>query len=146
MKREFDRIGSLYSAGMKEQLARLDPLVYTAFRVLSGLMFMCHGIQKLVGTFGIPHAVPIGSQMGIGAVIELATGALIALGLFTRGAAFLAAGQMAVAYFQFHVGESGKILPIQNGGDDTVLYCFWFLLLFVRGAGPWSADAKRGAA
>jgi len=130
---------------LKQQLDRLDPIVFTAFRVLSGAMFMCHGIQKVFGTLGLPHAVPLSTQFGIGGVIELVTGALIALGLFTRGAAFIASGQMAVAYFQFHVGESGKILPIQNGGDDTVLYCFWFLLLVVRGAGPWSLDAKRGA-
>lgn len=128
---------------LKQQLDRLDPIVYTAFRVLSGLMFMCHGIQKVFGTLGLPHAVPLSTQVGIGGVIELVTGALIALGLFTRGAAFLASGQMAVAYFQFHVGETHKILPIQNGGDDTVLYCFWFLLLCVRGAGPWSLDARR---
>ena len=127
---------------LKHQLDRLDPIVFTAFRVLSGLMFMCHGIQKF-GGFGNAHPVAFASQFGVGAVIELVTGALIALGLFTRGAAFIASGQMAVAYFQFHVGESGKILPIQNGGDDTVLYCFWFLLLVVRGAGPWSLDAKR---
>jgi len=129
---------------LKQQLDRLDPIVFTAFRVLSGAMFMCHGIQKVFGTLGLAHAVPLSTQVGIGGVIELVTGALIALGLFTRGAAFIASGQMAVAYFQFHVGESGKILPIQNGGDDTVLYCFWFLLLVVRGAGPWSLDAKRG--
>jgi len=129
---------------LKQQLDRLDPIVFTAFRVLSGAMFMCHGIQKVFGTLGLTHAVPLSTQVGIGGVIELVTGALIALGLFTRGAAFIASGQMAVAYFQFHVGESGKILPIQNGGDDTVLYCFWFLLLVVRGAGPWSLDAKRG--
>ncbi|HEY6037454.1 MAG TPA: DoxX family protein [Kofleriaceae bacterium] len=125
------------------KLERFEPIVFTTFRVLSGLMFMCHGIAKLFGTFGLPHAVPLSSQFGIGAVIELVTGALIALGLFTRGAAFVAAGEMAVAYFQFHVGESGKLLPIQNGGDDAVLYCFWFLLLVVRGPGTWSLDAKR---
>ena len=130
-------------ADLKAKLERLDPIVYTAFRVLSGLMFMCHGIQKVVGTFGLPHALPLTSQGGIGGVIELVTGALIALGLFTRCAAFIASGEMAVAFFQFHVGESHKLLPIQNGGDDTVLYCFWFLLLVVRGAGPWSLDAKR---
>jgi len=137
----------MYSCGMRADLQakldRLDPIVYTAFRVLSGLMFMCHGIQKVFGTFGLPHALPLTSQGGIGGVIELVTGTLIALGLFTRCAAFIASGEMAVAFFQFHVIASHKLLPIQNGGDDTVLYCFWFLLLFVRGAGPWSLDAKR---
>ena len=128
---------------LRAQLDRYEPIVFTTFRVLSGLMFMCHGIAKLFGTFGLAHAVPLGSQFGIGAVIELVTGALIALGLFTRGAAFIASGQMAVAYFQFHVAEGGKILPIQNHGDDAVLYCFWFLFVVVHGAGAWSLDAKR---
>ncbi|MEO6776890.1 MAG: DoxX family protein [Kofleriaceae bacterium] len=130
-------------ADLQAKLERLDPIVVTSFRVLSGLMFVCHGLQKVVGTFGLDHALPIASQYGIGGVIEIVTGTLIALGLFTRAAAFVAAGQMAVAYFQFHVGKTGKILPIQNGGDDTVLYCFWFLVLVVRGGGPWSLDAKR---
>ena len=127
---------------LRQQLERYQPVVFTVFRVLSGVMFVCHGIQKF-GGFGNPHPVALASQFGIGAVIELVTGALIALGLFTRGAAFLASGQMAVAYFQFHVGETHKILPIENGGDDTVLYCFWFLFLVVHGAGQWSLDAKR---
>jgi putative oxidoreductase len=131
---------------LKAKLERYQPTVFAVFRVLSGLMFMCHGIQKVFGTFGIPHAVPLTSQFGIGGVIELVTGALIALGLFTRCAAFVASGQMAVAYFQFHVGESHKLLPIQNMGDDTVLYCFWFLFVVVHGAGQWSLDAKRGRA
>jgi putative oxidoreductase len=129
---------------LKAKLEGYQPIVFTTFRVLSGVMFMCHGLQKVFGTLGIPHAVPLTSQFGIGGVIELVTGALIALGLFTRGAAFIAAGEMAVAYFQFHVGESHKLLPIQNGGDDTVLYCFWFLYVFVHGAGRWSLDARRG--
>jgi putative oxidoreductase len=129
---------------LRQQLDRYRPTVFTVFRVLSGLMFMCHGIQKVFGTLGLPHAVPLTTQFGVGGVIELVTGALIVLGLFTRGAAFIASGQMAVAYFQFHVGESHKLLPIQNGGDDTVLYCFWFLYLVVHGAGQWSLDARRG--
>jgi putative oxidoreductase len=131
---------------LRQQLERYQPVVFTVFRVVSGLMFMCHGIQKVFGTLGIPHAVPLTSQFGVGGVIELVTGALIAAGLFTRCAAFVASGQMAVAYFQFHVGESHKLLPIQNGGDDTVLYCFWFLFLVVHGAGKWSLDARRGRA
>ena len=129
---------------LRQQLERYQPTVFAVFRVLSGLMFMCHGIQKVFGTFGLPHAVPLTSQFGIGGVIELVTGALIALGLFTRCAAFIASGEMAVAYFQFHVGEGHKLLPIENGGDDTVLYCFWFLFVVVHGAGQWSLDAKRG--
>jgi putative oxidoreductase len=131
---------------LRQRLEHYQPVVFTVFRVLSGLMFMCHGIQKVFGTFGLPHAVPLTTQFGVGGVIELVTGALIAAGLFTRCAAFVASGQMAVAYFQFHVAESHKLLPIQNMGDDTVLYCFWFLFLVVHGAGQWSLDARRGRA
>lgn len=127
---------------LRQRLDRYEPIVFTVFRVLSGLMFALHGMQKVFGMFG-KHAVPLASQFGVGGVIELVTGVLIALGLFTRPAAFLASGQMAVAYFQFHVAKSGDLLPIQNGGDDTVLYCFWFLLLVMRGPGPYALDAKR---
>jgi len=129
-----------------KRLQELEHVGFAAVRIISGLMFSLHGIQKLFGTFGLPAAVPLTSQFGIGGVIELVTGILIALGLCTRPAAFLASGQMAVAYFQFHVAKTGQILPIQNGGDDTVLYCFWFLFLVFKGAGPYSLDARRSSA
>ena len=121
-------------------LEPLEPIVYPALRIIAGAMFACHGIQKLFGVFGIAEAVPLFSQLGLGGVIELVGGILIALGLFTRPAAFLASGQMAVAFFQFHVAETHKILPIQSGADDTVLYCFVFLLFFVRGGGRYALD------
>ena len=86
------------------------------------------------------------SQMWIGGLIELVCGALIALGLMTRAAAFLASGTMAVAYFQFHWKLQGgaQLLPIANGGEMSALYCFVFLWLSAAGAGPWSLDALRG--
>jgi putative oxidoreductase len=122
----------------REQLATL---VFAALRIVAGVMFMCHGMQKLFGVF-TDHQPPVGSQLWIGGVIELVTGALIAVGLFARPAAFIASGQMAVAYFQFHWGLhfDRRILPIGNGGDDTVLYCFLFLWIAVRGAGAASLD------
>jgi putative oxidoreductase len=121
---------------------RARPIVFAALRIIAGAMFLCHGLQKF-GVFGGPSE-PLLSQMGIGAVIELVTGTLIAAGLFARPAAFVAAGQMAVAYFQFHWGfhADRRILPIVNGGDDTVLYCFVFLLIVVHGAGAASLDHK----
>jgi putative oxidoreductase len=121
-------------------LEPLEAIVYPALRIIAGAMFACHGIQKLFGVFGAEHAVPLFSQLGVGGVIELTGGVLIALGLFTRPAAFICSGQMAVAFFQFHVAETGKILPIQSGADDTVLYCFVFLLFLVRGGGRASLD------
>ncbi|HEV7557674.1 MAG TPA: DoxX family protein [Kofleriaceae bacterium] len=120
---------------------QLDPIVYPALRIVAGAMFACHGMQKLFGAFG-GEAVPLFSQMGLGGVIELVGGILVAIGLITRLAAFLMSGQMAVAFFQFHVIKTGQLLPIQNGADDTVLYCFVFLMFFVRGPGGYALDNR----
>ena len=131
-------------------LTRFAPHAYTLLRVVAGLLFLCHGIQKLTGALG-GHAVAIDSQLGIGAVIELATGALIALGLGTRLAALLASGQMAVAYLQFHwkFALDARFFPVVNQGELAVLYCFLFLVIACSGPGPASADealARRGRA
>lgn len=133
---------------LDELSKRADPIVYAVLRIVAGAMFMLHGIQKTFHAFGLDKELPL--QLQIGGYIELVTGLLIALGLFTRVAAFLASGQMAVAYIQFHwkLRFDSNILPIVNGGDDTVLYCFVFLLICVRGAGAASLDrllAKRRA-
>jgi len=131
---------------LRRLIDQLDPIVYPALRVIAGGMFACHGLQKLFGVLGTDehpvHAVAVLSQLGLGGVIELTGGLLIALGLFTRAAAFVASGQMAVAFFQFHVAKSGYILPIQAEADDTVLYCFVFLLFFVRGPGAFALDNR----
>jgi putative oxidoreductase len=81
------------------------------------------------------------SLFGIGAVIELVTGVLVALGLFTRPAAFVASGQMAVAYFMFHAPSN--FYPVLNGGEPTILFAFIFLLLSTTGAGAYSLDGLR---
>ena len=123
--------------------ATLETWTHTALRLVIGGMFALHGAQKLFGVLTTRAPVELLSQKGLGGVIELAGGALIALGLFTRPAAFLSAGTMAVAYIQFHwkleMGE--RFLPIVNGGELAVVYCFVFLWLAVRGAGPASLDA-----
>ena len=114
-------------------------------RVVSGFLFMHHGGQKLFGWFGgIPPAggpAPLWSQAGIGGALEFFGGILILLGLFTRPAAFVLAGEMAVAYFQFH--QPKGLVPLQNHGEGAVLYCFIFLFFAAWGAGPWSLDALR---
>ncbi len=120
---------------MRFTLARLEPVVYGTLRMIAGAMFACHGLQKVFGVLG-GHAVPIASQLGVGGIIELVAGLLIALGIFTRWSAFIASGQMAVAFFQFHAPHG--ILPIQTKADDTVLYCFVFLLFWVRGSGIYA--------
>lgn len=116
---------------------RYAPHVYALFRIVFGLMFLSHGLQKLFGMFGgqIP---PIASVLGAAAVIELVLGTLIMAGFFTRVAAFLASGEMAVAYFMAH--QPMAFWPLENRGEPAVLFCFAFLYIAARGAGPWSVD------
>jgi putative oxidoreductase len=120
---------------------RYAPGVYAAFRIVFGLLFLLHGLQKfgLVGGMEVPFfgAGPIGAAKAI----EPICGVLIMLGLFTRPAAFIASGQMAVAYFIVHQPMGG--LPVQNGGELAVHYCFAFLYIAARGSGPASVDAMR---
>ena len=119
---------------------RHAPTVYAAFRIVFGLMYLMHGLQK----FGLVGGTDVGfgGMMGAAKIIETVCGTLIALGLFTRPAAFLASGQMAVAYFVVHQPNGG--LPIQNMGELAVLYCFAFLYIASRGGGMVSADAQMG--
>jgi putative oxidoreductase len=127
------------------QLTRFSPHALAALRIMAGLLFLAHGTVKL---FGFPEVEGMGrvellSLSGAGGVIELVAGALIALGLFTRAAAFIASGEMAVAYFLFHAPQS--FYPIVNQGDAAILYCFIFLYIAVAGPGSFSLDgALRG--
>jgi putative oxidoreductase len=121
-------------------------LAGAALRIVAGAMLVCHGAQKILGFLATKPQPAVGSQMWIGGLIELVCGALIALGLFTRPAALLASGTMAVAYFQFHwklATDHWKFLPIVNGGELAVLYCFVFLAFAVAGAGALSIDSAR---
>jgi putative oxidoreductase len=124
---------------MNQVSKRCAPHFYALLRIVAGCMFAMHGSLKLFGLPGDGDALPCWSLPGIGGIIELAAGSLIALGLFARGAAFLASGEMAVAYFLAHFPNS--VLPIVNGGELAVLYCFLFLFIVGRGAGAWSLDA-----
>jgi putative oxidoreductase len=120
----------------------LAPRAFSALsvlRIMTGLLFLEHGASKFLG---FPHVdrVPDALSMGgIGGMLELVGGALMALGLFTRPVAFLLSGEMAVAYFYSHAPRA--FFPVVNGGDAAILYCFVFLYLFFAGAGPWSVDA-----
>ena len=109
-------------------------------RIIVGLLFACHGAQKLFGMFGGKGGAQ--GMMMLGGVIELAGGLLIAIGLVTRPAAFLSSGMMAVAYFMAHA--SNGLMPIVNKGELAVIYCFVFLYIFFRGAGPLSVDSMIG--
>jgi putative oxidoreductase len=123
-------------------LAPYAPHLLGLLRIMSGLMFLAHGMVKLFGfpPGAQPGQVPLVGLMGVGAVIELVAGALIAVGFLTRPAAFLAAGQMAVAYWMFHA--PGGFYPIVNKGELAALYCFVFLYIAAAGPGAFSIDGS----
>jgi putative oxidoreductase len=124
--------------------ASWQPQLHAALRIITGLLFLEHGLTKLIhwpATDYFPAGQPLPPLMMVAGVLELVGGILIALGLFTRLTAFILAGMMAVAYFMAHMPNS--FFPIQNGGDAAILFCFVFLLLAAAGAGPYSVDASR---
>jgi putative oxidoreductase len=125
---------------MQRFLGRYSPYLYALLRVVAGFLFSLHGVQKLFGALG-GKPVELMSQMGLAGVIELVGGVLIAVGLFTSPVAFIASGEMAVAYFQAHLPRS--IWPIVNGGELAALYCFLFLYFAAMGSGKWSVDSLR---
>jgi putative oxidoreductase len=121
-----------------------EPQTYAALRIVTGFLFLWHGMQKL---FGFPGEMPADVPAFITFVagpIELFGGILVMLGLFTRWAAFLCSGQMAAAYWIGHGTQA--LLPLLNQGELAALYCFVFLFISARGAGIWSLDGSRGAA
>ena len=120
-------------------LSRYADTVYCIMRLIIGLLFACHGGQKLLGFPPGGHGAAHGIML-LGAWIELAGGLLIALGFVTRIAAFIASGEMAVGYFMVHA-QMGSFFPIVNKGEPAVIYCFVFLFIFFYGPGRWSIDA-----
>jgi putative oxidoreductase len=123
---------------MDRWLGRHAERVYTLLRIVAGILFACHGAQKLFGALG-GTAMTSNPMMLAAGIIEFGGGLLIAIGLLTSWAAFLASGEMAVAYFMAHA--KGGFWPILNKGELAVVYCFLFLYIAARGAGPYSADA-----
>ena len=125
-------------------LERWSPQILSLTRIAFGITFLEHGTQKL---FSFPlepvGGLPPGVLLFVG-LLETISGALVALGLFTRIAAFLLSGEMAIGYWALHVPQS--VYPILNGGEIMVLYSFAFLYFAAKGPGPWSLDAKRKAA
>lgn len=122
---------------MHKILGKYADVFYALLRIVSGYLFMVHGIQKIFGIMG-GQQVELASLMGVAGIIELVAGALIMIGLFASWAAFVAAGQMAVAYFMVHAAQGAFYNPIANGGQGAVLFCFIFLYIAARGAGRWS--------
>ncbi len=129
---------------MNQWLTRWSPGMLSILRIVTGLIFLEHGTQKFL-------SFPAGQMAGGGpafdspasfaGIVELVAGLLVALGLFTRPAAFLASGTMAVAYWIAHAPQNA--FPVNNSGDAAILYCFVFLYLVFAGGGPWSIDAVR---
>ena len=126
---------------------RFRSFAHAALRIVAGLAYFSHGAQKLFGWFGgmgPDHGtVQLASRFGAAGVIELVCGALIVIGLFTHLAAFIASGEMAVAYFWIHSAGSGSIWWWQNHGEVVMLFCFIWLAFAAWGGGPFSVDAAR---
>jgi putative oxidoreductase len=108
-------------------------------RIVAALLFLQHGGQKLLGWFGGFPGGHLDTLMLVAGCIELIGGALLLLGLLTRPVAFLASGEMAVAYFKAHFPHG--VWPLENHGESPVLYCFLWLYFAASGPGPWSLDA-----
>ena len=124
-------------------LSRWQPQVLALLRIVTGLLFLEHALIKLAGfpPGGQPGLQHPGTLLWIGGIIELVTSTLMVLGLFTRIAAFVAAGEMAVAYFIFHFPHS--FYPAVNMGEAAILYCFIFLYIAAAGPGAWAIDNLR---
>jgi putative oxidoreductase len=121
----------------------IGPILLSVLRLVAGLLFLEHGAIKL---FGFPPGSPMPmppalTLMWFAGLIELVGGTLIAFGLFTRSAAFLCSGEMAVAYFMGHAPHG--LFPAINMGDAAILFCFVFLYISAAGPGPWCVDAVR---
>jgi putative oxidoreductase len=125
---------------MKPILGRFTDIAYALMRVVAGLLFAQHGAQKLFGVLGGTQM--LGEPLMVAAgVIELVAGLLVAIGLLASIAAFVAAGEMAVAYFMVHAPQG--FWPIVNKGELAALYCFVFIYVAARGAGRWSVESQR---
>jgi putative oxidoreductase len=125
---------------------RFAPQALGALRIVAGLLFLAHGLVKVAGfpAGAEPGQQAILSLFGIGGVIEIVTGGLLILGLFSRPAAFVASGQMAVAYWMFHAPHS--VYPAVNGGDAAILFTFIFLYVAAAGPGAFALDNQTRAA
>jgi putative oxidoreductase len=130
---------------MLDNLSRYQPQALAVLRIMTALLFIEHGTQKLIG---FPPATEggageMGGLMLVTAILEAFGGFLILIGFLTRPVAFILCGFMAVAYFMAHAPQN--FFPVNNMGDAAILYCFIYLYLFVAGPGAWSVDSTRGA-
>jgi putative oxidoreductase len=134
------------------ELAGYRPQALAILRMVTALLYMQHGLQKVFmwpPSVHHPTSVPLLSFFGFAGLLELGGGALVLVGCFTRWVAFVLCGQMAVAYWLFHfragLGMPDGWMPVVNGGDLAILFCFTFLYIAVAGPGAWSVDGRRKA-
>jgi putative oxidoreductase len=120
-------------------MVRWQPKAITLVRVVAGLVFMQHGLEKLFGFAGARPEPTLWAVRGVGGILETVGGPLIALGLLTRPTAFILSGEMAVAYFRSWAPRG--FFPIANGGEEATLFCYLYLWLWTAGGGAWSVDA-----
>ncbi len=125
---------------MKNSMSSFEPYLRSLLRIVAAFTFSLHGWQKFFGMFGGigGSRPPLTTMLGVAGLLETFGGGLILLGFFTRPVAFLLSGEMAIGYFRTHAPRS--FWPLINGGEITVLYCFFFLWLSAAGPGPWSMD------
>jgi putative oxidoreductase len=124
-----------------------EPRMLSILRMMVGLLYMEHGLAKVLGFPLQPNHAPyalITLNPGLQGLLELVGGLLLALGLLTRCVAFVLAGDMAVAYFMVHAPRS--FFPLLNGGELAIVYCFVFLYFWVAGGGEWGLDRLRAPA
>ncbi|EEZ71455.1 DoxX family protein [Neisseria cinerea] len=118
---------------------RIQPVLLSVLRIVTAYLFLLHGTSKF---FAFPIEMGSGSPEGlmlVAGILEIVGGILLVLGLFTRPAAFVLSGQMAVAYFMAHA-SGNTLFPIANGGESAVLFCFVFFYIAAAGGGAWSLD------
>jgi len=125
---------------MFDRLSAYAPQALAMLRIVTALLFMLHGTQKLLGFPASDMAPPLFSLFGLAGIIEIVAGLLVLVGFFTRPAAFIASGQMAVAYWMAHA--PANLFPAMNGGDAAILFCFIFLYLVFAGPGVWAVNQK----
>jgi putative oxidoreductase len=124
-------------------LSRWQPQLLAILRIIVALLFIEHALIKLFGfpPGGMPGQQPLGTLLGVAGIVELVLGLLVLVGLFTRIAAFLASGEMAIAYFTYHAPKG--FWPAVNMGEAAILFCFVFLYIAAAGPGGWSIDRAR---
>ncbi|MDH4555780.1 DoxX family protein [Pseudomonas sp. BN417] len=132
---------------MSALIAQLDtlwsPRLLSVLRIITAFLFLQHGTAKL---FGFPHVaffdeLSLFSLIGFAGLLEVVGGLLLVLGLFTRPVAFILSGEMAFAYFIGHAPKG--LIPLLNGGEPAILFCFIFLYLAAAGGGAWSLDRRQ---